>query len=87
METTKLSSKGQIIIPKWLRDAYRWETGLEFVVIDTGEGVLLKPSRPFEPTSLEDVAGSLTYTGKSRTIEKMEDDLQRGIREAWDDRR
>lgn len=87
METTKLSSKGQIIIPKWLRDAYRWETGLEFVVIDTGEGVLLKPSRPFEPTLLEDVAGSLPYTGKPRTIEEMEDDLQRGIREAWDDRR
>lgn len=87
METTKLSSKGQIIIPKWLRDAYRWETGLEFVVIDTGEGILLKPSRPFESTSLEDVAGSLPYTGKSRTIEEMEDDLQQGIKEAWDDRR
>ncbi len=86
METTKLSSKGQIIIPKWLRDAYRWETGLEFVVIDTGEGILLKPSRPFEPTSIEEVAGSLPYAGKSRTIEEMEDDLRRGIREAWNDR-
>jgi AbrB family looped-hinge helix DNA binding protein len=86
METTKLSSKGQIIIPKWLRDAYRWETGLEFVVIDTGEGILLKPSRPFEPTSIEEVAGSLPNTGKSKTIEEMEDDLRRGIREAWNDR-
>lgn len=86
METTKLSSKGQVIIPKWLRDAYRWETGLEFVVIDTGEGILLKPSRPFEPTSIEEVAGSLPYAGKSRTIEEMEDDLRRGIREAWNDR-
>lgn len=87
METTKLSSKGQIIIPKWLRDAYRWETGLEFVVIDTGEGVLLKPSRPFEPAALEDVAGSLPYTGEPRSAEQMEDDLRRGIRETWDDRR
>ena len=86
METTKLSSKGQIIIPKWLRDAYRWETGLEFVVIDAGEGILLKPSRPFEPKSIEEVAGSLPYAGKSRTIEEMEDDLRRGIREAWNDR-
>ena len=85
METTKLSSKGQIVIPKGLRDAYRWEAGLEFVVIDTGEGILLKPSRPFEPTSIDEVAGSLV-TGKSRTIEEMEVDLQRGIREAWDDR-
>lgn len=86
METTTLSSKGQIIIPKWLRDAYRWETGLEFVVIDTGEGILLKPSRPFEPTSIEEVAGSLPTTGKAKTIEEMESDLRRGIREAWNDR-
>lgn len=86
METTTLSSKGQIIIPKWLRDAYRWETGLEFVVIDTGEGILLKPSRPFAPTTIEEVAGSLPTTGKSKTIEEMESDLRRGIREAWHDR-
>ena len=85
METTKLSSKGQIIIPKWLRDAYRWETGLEFVVIDTGEGILLKPSRPFAPSSIEEVAGSLPYAGTARTIEEMEEDLRRGVREAWDD--
>jgi AbrB family looped-hinge helix DNA binding protein len=86
METTKLSSKGQIIIPKWLRDAYRWETGLEFVVIDTGEGILLKPNKPFEPTSLDEVAGSLPYAGQPKTLEEMESDLRRGIREAWDDR-
>lgn len=77
METTKLSSKGQIIIPKWLRDAYRWEAGLEFVVIDTGEGVLLKPIHPFPPTTVDDVAGSLPHTGGARTVEQMDDDLRR----------
>lgn len=29
METTRLSSKGQIIIPKALRDIYHWQTGQE----------------------------------------------------------
>lgn len=87
METTKLSSKGQIIIPKWLRDIYRWETGLEFVVIDTGEGVLLKPNRPFAPSTLEDVAGSLSYGGEAKTLEEMEDGLRLGVRETWDDSR
>ena len=86
METTKLSSKGQIIIPKWLRDAYRWDAGLEFVVIDTGEGILLRPNRPFEPTTLDEVAGSLPNAGKSRTVEEMAADLQRSIRETRDDR-
>lgn len=86
METTRLSSKGQIIIPKCLRDIYRWEPGLEFVVIDTGEGILLKPNKPFEPTTVEEVAGSLPYVGKAKTIEEMEDDLRRGVRESQDDR-
>ena len=86
MEKTKLSSKGQIIIPKWLRDAYRWEAGLEFAVIDTGEGVLLKPSRPFEPATLDEVAGCLPYEGEPLTIEEMEESLRMGIREAWHDR-
>jgi AbrB family looped-hinge helix DNA binding protein len=87
MDTTKLSSKGQIIIPKWLRDAYQWETGMEFVVIDTGAGVLLKPNRPLEPSELKDVAGSLSYHGQALTVEEMEDGLRRGVLEEWDDRR
>jgi AbrB family looped-hinge helix DNA binding protein len=81
METTRLSSKGQIIIPKWLRDLYQWESGFEFIVIDTGQGVLLKPSRPFEPSTLEDVAGSLAYDGPSITIEEMDEAIGRAIAE------
>ena len=82
MTTTKLSSKGRIPIPKGLRDLHRWEAGLEFAVIDTGDGVLLKPIRPFPPTSIDEVAGSLLHEGKPRTLEEMEDGLRRGVREA-----
>lgn len=86
MDKTRLSSKGQIIIPKALRDAYRWEPGLEFVVIDTGDGLLLKPSPPFEPTTLAEVAGSLPYEGAPLTVEEMAEGLRRGVREAEHDR-
>ena len=61
MATTKLSSKGQIIIPKALREAYNWQAGLEFAVIDTGDGILLKPTPTFAATTLEQVAGCLAY--------------------------
>jgi AbrB family looped-hinge helix DNA binding protein len=57
METTRLSSKGQVIIPKAIRHAHRWEAGLDLIVIDTGDGILLKPKTPFESTKLADVAG------------------------------
>ncbi len=35
METTRLSNKGQIVIPKNVRNAHGWEPGLEFIVEDT----------------------------------------------------
>ena len=85
MNTTKLSSKGQIIVPKWIRDANKWEAGLEFIVVDTGDGILLKPKRPFTPTTLEEVAGCLPYAGKAKTIEEMETAVQQGMAEDWHD--
>jgi len=86
VETTRLSSKGQVIIPKSLRDAYHWESGLEFVVIDTGQGVLLKPHYPFAPTALEDVAGSLNYDGPPRTNEEMDEAIRQAVMEDGRDR-
>lgn len=86
MHTTKLSSKGQIIIPKWLREARNWQAGLEFSVIETGEGILLKPKKPFETTDLEEVAGCLAYAGPPKTLEEMEAAIQHGVTETWHDR-
>ena len=82
MTTTTLSSKGQIILPKHIREAHAWQAGLEFLVIDTGDGVLLKPKRPFTPTTLEDVAGCLAYTGTPKTIEEMDTAVSQAIAEA-----
>lgn len=79
MEITRLSSKGQIIIPKTLRDAHRWHTGQEFIAIDTEDGILLKPKHPFPETKIEDVAGCLHYEGKSKTLAELDDALGQGI--------
>jgi AbrB family looped-hinge helix DNA binding protein len=57
METTKLSSKGQVIIPKAFRSTHHWEPGLELMVIDTGDGLLLKPKATFAPSDLSEVFG------------------------------
>ncbi len=85
MNTTKLSSKGQIIIPKWLRENYNWQTGLEFKVIDTGDGILLKPAKPFPETTIADVAGCLKYEGRPITLEDMERAIETGVVESWND--
>ena len=72
METTRLSSKGQIILPKAVRDAHHWAPGTDFSVEDTGDGVLLRPLKAMQPTRLDDVVGCLRVKGRARTIEAMD---------------
>ncbi len=71
METTRLSSKGQIILPKAVRDLHNWGPGTDFTVEDTADGVLLRPLKSRKPSRLEDVVGCLKYDGPARTIEEM----------------
>lgn len=88
MNKTRLSSKGQVIIPKSSRDAHHWEAGQELVVIDTDEGVLLKPARPVKSATLDELAGCLKYSGPAKTLEDMERAIRRGanqVREESDD--
>jgi AbrB family looped-hinge helix DNA binding protein len=72
METTRLSSKGQIILPKAVRDAHHWGPGTDFSVEDTGDGVLLRPIKFTQPSRLDDVVGCLRIHGPARTIEEMD---------------
>lgn len=82
METTKLSSKGQVIIPKVFRSAHHWEAGLEFVVMDTEDGILLKPKTPFEASTLNDVAGCLQSASQSKVID-VEETIRQKLKEEW----
>lgn len=82
IETTKLSSKGQVIIPKAFRSAHHWEAGLELIVIDTEDGILLKPKTPFEASTLNEVAGCLQSYG-SKKPEDIEASIRQKLREEW----
>lgn len=86
METTKLSSKGQVIIPKAFRSNHHWEPGLELMVIDTGDGLLLKPKAPFAPSTLSEVAGMFKGMVEPKTDEEIQAALTREIRRKWRDR-
>ncbi len=67
METTRLSTKGQIILPKAIRDSRAWGPGTEFTVEETGEGILLRPAAHFPETKVEEVAGCLRSRRKPKT--------------------
>jgi len=70
--TTTLSTKGQVILPKIIRQRRHWEPGTRLMVEDTPEGVLLKAAPVFAPTRPEDVAGMLAYRGRTKTLEEMD---------------
>jgi len=80
METTKLSSKGQIILPKHIRTAHQWQPGVEFQVEDTPDGVLLRPLKPFKATRLKDVIGCTGYGGPKKAIAEMDAAIAAGVK-------
>jgi AbrB family looped-hinge helix DNA binding protein len=79
MEITKVSKEGQVIIPEQLRKSHGWETGQELIVIDTGDGVLLKPKKPFAETTLNEVAGCLKYQGTPKSLDDMDNVIRQGV--------
>ncbi len=80
METTRLSTKGQIVLPKELREANSWGPGTEFTIEKTADGILLRPAPSFPITKLDDVAGCLRYTGKPKTLKQMDDAVQKEVK-------
>ena len=70
--TTIVSTKGQVILPKAIRQRRHWEPGTRLVVEDTPDGVLLKPATVFAPTRPQDVAGMLAYRGPPKTLDEMD---------------
>ena len=80
METTRLSSKGQLVLPKAIRDADNWSEGTEFLVERVAEGVLLRPLRPVPATRLEDVIGIAGYRGPARSTADMQRAIEQGVK-------
>jgi AbrB family looped-hinge helix DNA binding protein len=70
--TTRVSTKGHVILPKAIRQQRRWKPGTRLVVENTPDGVLLKAAPLFAPTLPEDVYGSLPLPRAPKTLEEME---------------
>ena len=81
MEKTRLSHKGQIVIPKSVRALHGWRAGLEFVIEDVGNGIKLKPIKPYEETKIEDVLGCVGYEGPKKSLKDMEAAIAKGAKE------
>jgi AbrB family looped-hinge helix DNA binding protein len=79
METTRLSTKGQIVLPKTIRTSRAWSVGTEFTVEETSDGILLRPAGPFPETDLDQVVGCLRSKRKLKTPAQMRAAVEREV--------
>ena len=70
--TTRMSTKGQVILPVAIRQQRRWGPGTKLIVEDTPDGVLLRAAPHFPPTTVDEVFGSARYDGPTVTLEEMD---------------
>ncbi|HEY5971107.1 MAG TPA: AbrB/MazE/SpoVT family DNA-binding domain-containing protein [Pseudoxanthomonas sp.] len=85
--TATVSTKGQVILPKPVRDARRWQAGTRLLVEETADGVLLRPAPVATETRPKDVFGRLKYAGKAKTVEEMGMAVAKEARRRAGDRR
>lgn len=68
---TKVSTKGQVVLPKAIRDKHAWKVGTRLIVEDRPDGVLLKPIEEKKKLTIDDWAGIVKYKGPPKSVEEM----------------
>ncbi|RHW19342.1 AbrB/MazE/SpoVT family DNA-binding domain-containing protein [Sphingomonas gilva] len=81
---TTLSAKGQVVIPKDVRDMLGLTAGQQLEVVPAGRGVLLRPTiakagRSFEEITAEIRKITSSYKGRPVPVEEM----NRTIAKEW----
>jgi AbrB family looped-hinge helix DNA binding protein len=82
---TRMSTKGQVILPKATRDRQHLKPGVEFLVEETPAGILLKPQPLFPPKTIDEVAGMLKghREGPPPSVEEMDEAVAEMFREEY----
>jgi AbrB family looped-hinge helix DNA binding protein len=77
--TTKLSSRGQIVIPEEIRNRLGLEPGAQFVVVGEGDVVVLKAIKPPKMTDFKVLLDQAQASAQEAGLRP--DDVARAIRE------
>ena len=78
--TTKLSSRGQVVIPEEIRNRLGLEAGAQFVVVGEGDVVVLKALKPPKIADFKALLDRAQETAREAGL--TADDVDRALREA-----
>jgi AbrB family looped-hinge helix DNA binding protein len=82
--TTRISTKGQVVLPKAVREEQGFRAGDRLVVESTANGVTLRRASVEEAhTRLEDVAGCLGPAKRVVSINEMNSAVGEYVRKHW----
>lgn len=88
---TKVSVKGQVVLPKRTRDRLGISSGTVLDIIDTAGGVELRPAKSGKSNSLNEALARLravvNYTGPRMDEADWQEGIARAVREKWGDHR
>jgi AbrB family looped-hinge helix DNA binding protein len=76
--TTKLSSKGQVVIPEEIRNRLGLKPGAQFVVVGERDVVILKAIQTPDMSEFDEIVGRARRTAKRAGIKK--EDINKAIR-------
>lgn len=77
---TRLSTKGQLIIPRAIRARRGWRPGAELVIDERGDQVILRLAAEPAESRLEDLIGCTGYRGRRRSLRQMDAGIAKGAR-------
>jgi AbrB family looped-hinge helix DNA binding protein len=78
LATVTMSTKGQIVIPRALREQLGWGEGTRLELESHAGRIVLRPARRFPETRVDDLLGLLPYTGLPKSIEEMQQAIAKG---------
>ena len=85
--SVKFSAKGQVVIPKDVRDRYRFVNGAVVEMVETPEGVLLKRPKIQKAATAEEawarIRAAVQYDGPCFSDDVIRDGIDRAIREKY----
>jgi AbrB family looped-hinge helix DNA binding protein len=78
--TTTVSSKGQVVIPRHLREKHRLTSGVRLQITETDEGLVLSPIRRALPSAAG--SGWRVLRGSAKGTDALKQHLEDHRREA-----
>lgn len=76
----RVSSKGQLVLPKEIRESRGLGPGSEVDIEEVPGGVLLKLVRGPTQVSPEELLGCTGYRGRKKTLQDMQEAIRQGAR-------